>query len=515
MLKYPYYKDNPKLKLSVVVTVHGTKEYFSNCRKFPDGYYVKGVDLVEDAQGKWVKPKLRPVKVAPVVKTIIDHETGKEVESTSGLRSGIVGFDEKNKPIYGYYTPNEYKNVIVILQREGKCNVISESILNPANFQEKYSEGVYYETTGWRKDSIEDLKRKDLAIDNNRHNYNIEDDPNIYARAIKLYENSNIPLDNDIKYLSNYIKGVSFGVELETINGILPKHILAKYGVIICKDGSIKDRNGHYPPEYVTVPLIGAKGLQTLRNLSKEIALRSDIDIKCSYHVHIGGMNIDRVLMVALFRLCSKIQNDVFRMFPYYKTEPNGFKEKNYCKKLPAVINAYGAKDFNDYINNSYQDICTFLSGGHRLDMDFNRKAKINPWGGEKWNIKTRYYWVNFVNPVFGKRDTIEFRIHTPTLNADKIINWLMMCIAIIKYAETNPKDCVTTKKVTFTDVLSHYGNSRGTSFGNHLSKRLIEYYENRVEYFKKDFERGDYQSNRELVEDQKFEFNISSLNKS
>ena len=499
MLKYPYYQDNPKLKLVVVQTVHGTTEYLSNCKKYPEGYLVKGkdLDLVNDV---WVKKE----------KLIFDYETKSYVTSVLKLIKGIIGFDVNNNPIYGYFSPNPYNNCYIVYK--GRTQTFINVNFLPSNYVEKISAGVYYNITELSAQDIRQLSVKKLALDNANHVYNAEDNMAFFTKAIELYEHSTIPLDKDIKYLSTYIKDFTFGVELETINGTLPQHIMNKYGVIICKDGSIKDDRGKYPPEYVTVPLKGAKGLQTLRNLSKEISKRSSVDIKCSYHVHIGGMDIDRIFMVSLFNLCTKIQDDVFKMFPYYKTKPEGIKEKNYCKKLPYILSSCGSSNFNTYINSSFEDIYMFLSGGVKMCGDFNRKNKHNPWGGEKWTIKTRYYWVNFVNPLFGKRDTIEFRIHTPTLNSDKIINWLMMCIAIIKFAETKVKVCISKNKIPFTDVLNIFSLMRKSSYSLFLTRKLKEYYNNRVEYFAKDFKNGDYISEKELLSDDTFEFNISKI---
>lgn len=41
------YQDNPNLKLKVVDTVHGKKEYRRNCRKIKDKYYIVNVDCFE------------------------------------------------------------------------------------------------------------------------------------------------------------------------------------------------------------------------------------------------------------------------------------------------------------------------------------------------------------------------------------------------------------------------------------------------------------------------------------
>lgn len=44
---------------------------------------------------------------------------------------------------------------------------------------------------------------------------------------------------------------------------------------------------------------------------------------------------------------------------------------------------------------------------------------------------------------------TIEFRIHTPTRNADKIYAWLLITSAILKYAEENIPEVLDRDRLT------------------------------------------------------------------
>ena len=501
-LRHPYYRDDRSLPLIIVITIHGDKEYKVNCKSINGKFYVKGRDLFYNiTDDTWTINK----------KLIMDHELGIEVEDNLNLIKGIVGF-ENDLEIKGSFSPNPLKNCKLVTEH-GLVICIDYALLNPKLYLENYSEGVYYKLNQLRPNDITKLIQKKNIINNINSVYNVDDDKNAFDKAIEIYNKSKFPIDKDLRMVSMYIKDLTFGAELECINGTLPSHLLAKYGVIICKDGSTKDENGHYPPEYVTVPLKGAKGLQTLRNLSAEIAKRSDISIKCSYHLHIGGMPITRVFMVSLYRLCYKIQNDVFKMFPYYKTNPEGVKEKNYCKKLlNNIVSSYGNKNFNDYINDSFTDIYTFLSGGLIMDSNHNIKSKNNPWGQNKWDMKTRYYWVNFINPIFGKHNTIEFRLHTPTLNPDKIINWLLMCSAIIKFAENHTELCIKLNKISFVQVLNFYKDFFNTIHSENLSNNLINYYNNRVTYFEKDIKNNDVTSLKELTEDSIYSFNTTKI---
>jgi hypothetical protein len=484
--KYPYYRYDSSFPLQTVETIHGLVEYKINCRTIGGRNYVKGIDVFYDeTTGKWVNEP---------VSEILDYETGQKVSSTAGMNRGIVEITD-GKEVKGFYTPNVFKNCKVV-NEEGVVPCIDYNILPPDQYGESYSEGIYYKLSLLSGAGMRDLVKKQLKVNHSHNAYNVEDDAKGFAAAIATFEKSEFPIDKDIKAVSRYLNDISFGAELETINGTLPPHLLAKYGVMICKDGSTKNADGLYPAEFVTVPLKGAKGLQTLRNLSQEIAKRSDVDIKCSYHLHLGSVEITRVFMVSLYRLCFKIQNDVFRMFPFYKTKPDGIKEKNYCKKLQNILSAYGTKDFNEYINNSFTDIFSMLSGGLKMDENYNIKSKRNPWGNSKWEMKTRYFWVNLINPIFGKHDTIEFRLHTPTLNPDKIINWLLMCVAIMRFAENNTERCIRLN----------------TDYCDKLSTNLVSYYRNRVEYFERDLKNGDLVSKREMQDDNNFSFSTIDI---
>jgi hypothetical protein len=83
---------------------------------------------------------------------------------------------------------------------------------------------------------------------------------------------------------------------------------------------------------------------------------------------------------------------------------------------------------------------------------DFKQPHPKDLTGTRKWCIKSRYKAVNFVNSVcYDGPKTIEYRFLRPSYNFSKIIGWLFIFAAFIKYAEQNAKQATVFCKKQFT----------------------------------------------------------------
>lgn len=484
-----YYKDNKNLPIKTVETVSGEKEYRINCIKYKEGFLVKGKDLffMEDTQ-KWTRK----------TKLFFNHSTQTYVRNTRGLIEGVIDKDLN----IGWFKEDIYKSCLIS---------INDVIFKCIDFQllednplvvEDISTGNFVKRTDYISNNINYFKEK-REVFNDSHVYSIADDMFSFETKQAIYNAYNPEIKKSFVRYSQLLDNITFGIEIETINGSLPIRDLHKNGVIICKDGSIR-KTDIYPPEYVTIPYTGAKGLQSIHNLCKEITKRSNIDNTCSLHIHIGGISFDRLFLVSLYKLCYKIQNDIFDIFPFFKRNEIKYlgKEKNYCKKIDDIFIKYNDGSFKNYIHYNYERLFKFITG-HNFSEERNTKNKFNPFGERKWNINSRYYWINFTNIFLGKQDTIEFRIHNATTNADKITAWLYMCYAIIKYAKLNTMKCISDEPISFRDdVLYSLGNGK-------VINNLQEYYDIRKAYFKNHADNKNYESGEDLIEDNIFTFNI------
>lgn len=83
--------------------------------------------------------------------------------------------------------------------------------------------------------------------------------------------------------------------------------------------------------------------------------------------------------------------------------------------------------------------------------------------------------WCNFLNFFFAHSKTIEFRIHETTANFDKLLIYMLTCVAILKYAE-NFKS-VFTETVTLKDIIDDY-------FPETAAKQIMDYWQTRRSTF-------------------------------
>lgn len=77
---------------------------------------------------------------------------------------------------------------------------------------------------------------------------------------------------------------------------------------------------------------------------------------------------------------------------------------------------------------------------------------------------------------------TIEFRCHTPTVNANKVINWLFILVAIIKYTSKHIRE-LTTVPQSELPVLTLAGVIEA-AYPKKISSILIRYIHDRMDHY-------------------------------
>lgn len=294
---------------------------------------------------------------------------------------------------------------------------------------------------------------------------------------LKDQKKNNIP----ITYINTLGKKYTYGLEIETISGALPRYISRKLYCSAVFDGSLrhKDDNTAYGLEYVTDVLTGDNGLLELKKLTNILSKRCLINYQCGIHTHIGGADFTKENIVLMYDLYQRIQNEVYLMMPLSR------RNNEYCSKLPKL--SYQDKmdnikqDYKLKINMYYDEIVKFLSKKDTAGKSVNKK-KDHPAGFKcGYDHKSaRYCWVNFVPSVFNTRKnniyTIEFRPMSASMSYTKIKNWLLVCMALVDVVENHKQAILDGKVNTLFDILH-------LSYGNN-AKPIIEYVASRIDKF-------------------------------
>lgn len=233
-----------------------------------------------------------------------------------------------------------------------------------------------------------------------------------------IFKNKQSIKDNETHYLlSDYLK-YTFGIEFETSQGYIPENLCFRDGLIPLRDGSIN------APEYSTIILNGNKGISLLHQQIETLKEYTNFNKDCSLHMHFGNYPIDPNALFNLYLVCKNLQYELESILPKLTFYSSEYKDngKNYCKKLPTYDNfemMYEKLVGRNFFGNLYQ--------AHPNDIEHKRK----------WNISTRYYFVNFINALcYNSNKTIEFRFLRPTYNFKKIILWIYIFNAILEYSE-------------------------------------------------------------------------------
>lgn len=399
----PSYSENSNLKLQIVETRFGQKEYRRLCKLIKGSYHIINKDCF------FINNQWHRIDNGKITK---DWETDEWILiplNTNKYNHGIVKIENDGTIITGWFKHNLYKNVNV--HNYGKA--ISSDILSNY-FVEDIANNMWISRSCLSEKDISQITQiRKSSYNFSSCTYNIDDDVKNFNNIRALYNNFPTSISNFATKLSKYIGNTSFGIEVETSLGNIPSNICAQLGLIPCKDGSLGEN--YKSAEWVSVPMTGAKGLQNIVNIGNITSKRCNVDIHCSYHIHYGNIPITRNYIVSLYLLYYKIQNELLEMFPYYKTDWRGVKQKNYCEKLKKLglvaLKEITHEDYKNYINFAYKQIFVFLSEGVEPSEDCNIKIETHPIK-DKWARKdSRYKLMNLQNMIFSPRRTAEVRL--------------------------------------------------------------------------------------------------------
>lgn len=459
-------------KIITVKTFDGTIAEKSQCR------YIKGEYFIKEKQCFFIDGKWYRINSGVIVK---DYETN-EYLLKSLLRNQVYGIVDyiDSKIVYGYFTRNIFTNEIGLIINSDE-RISQQDILN-SDIATKCGLKRDKRTTVWYNKKVNPLHALGFSSGNSpfRIARSIFKNPLEYQAGPSInkftnYYNQYTSKYGDYGLESKFYKevgGYSWGIEYETYDGIIPENELIKTGLIPLRDGSL---DGGI--EYTTIPLHGQSGLGVINKQCELLKEHTLINSNCSMHIHVGGFKLDKETIVSLYVLNYILQNDIFKMFPVSYCKSSIIKRQDYNKPLP-ILGVNKTISCDDYFNKIFK----FLDPNTKFKT-FGKTHSNDPENRSKWYIKSRYHFVNFIPTIFNNSGTIEYRVHTPTQNSTKVINWLFILIGIIKFAEKN-KLLISENIYKFLHSGINLSEILNSVYSEELATYLVTYTENRIEYY-------------------------------
>jgi len=450
----------------LVVTINGKKTEKSNCRLINKEYYLIGDNEIKDSGDVYLIDD-RYVR-ENTGRIAFNHSVNCYQLKNENLIYGIVSMDDRCVFEKGHFNKNE--DFVTLVEKDKTINLcINEKIIN-RSFREEMSTGIYYHISLRKASQFNSIKKISRELKESL----AYDSIGIMDKYISRYDNKYNPIINkNIEKYSKAIGNLTFGFEFETIKGSIPKPKLDNLPLIPLRDGSIEGL------EYVTIPLKGSKGIKAIIDCVKELDKRTIYNNDCSMHLHIGNVPRTPEFILAFYKLASAYQEEVFSMFPLYKKYNFDVKRKNYSKpfpldeinfKLDPKINIKNKEDLDKNFNILFKHLAE-RKNFYDYDCDLNNVSfhPSDPNGHQKWNIKKRYYAVNFIPLIFGNKQTIEFRIHTPTYDIDKILNFLFINSYLINYTIKNQEKILSEPYFLY----SRGGGGIASVISNHIVENI------------------------------------------
>lgn len=473
-------------KEKFVVTINNETLPISKTRKYDSGFYKIGDKKIKDSGDCYLMDNGSYYRI-DTTQIVWDYSSN-EYSFSKDLTFGIID-NNLNK---GYFK-KDINSIIVEMEDGYRIYALNKLIIEKNySFREKLSDGNFYHIS--RMKAYDFIKKSPPTSE-----YKTSlpyDSKDILEQNIMNYEKYYTPsftLNNE-ESINKLIQDLSFGLEFETVAGQIPKNIHNRLGLIPLRDGSISGL------EYVTIPLSGVKGICNVIESVKELKYRTDYNDTCSMHLHIGNIPRTPEFITAFFKLTLALQDEIFSMFNLYKKYNFRYKNKNYSAPFNTydILSKLDPVITKDNLIKNFNVIFTELSEGHSLssygdrgDLSQVSHHPKDPTGQQKWNIHSRYHIHNFVPLLFGNKKTIEFRIHTPTYDVNKIMFFMFINSILVNFTKLNFERILQqNEKYNLTDIISEYSEQNNINFGFYIN--IINYINDRKKFVEDKNRKGD-----------------------
>lgn len=419
-----------KEKLPIkVITVKGDSQLKINCKKIEDSYYLIDRDIFKINNSYVLEAN-----------TGIDQATGLRFnKSNMGdislvlLEDDFLGYSSIVKYKFVRRYPASLKYVV-----RGCFDGYLAPYYSP-NWKKNEKMFEYFGIVAeFSEEAMLYLEQSKLNAIRTHKIYNTTQ----YPEFTKLSK-SLLPSNDKFSFLpGNY----TYGFEIETSLGQFLQTNPIDYGFVTLYDGSI---SGH---EYASIPIEKDK-LLNIERFCKVLKKTHLTNKYCSVHIHIGNIPFSHDLLLALYSIFYRIQDELHEICSPYKKDLNYLankfrgEAKDHCQYLPKLPEL------------SVNNICDVFFRELKIspkDFRTSRSQEILE-GTNKWNIHGRYFFTNFVNYCLKEGGTLELRLLQGTFNYDRIFNWLAINMAVINFAINNTELILKAKdKIFLEDCLSY-----------------------------------------------------------
>lgn len=174
----------------------------------------------------------------------------------------------------------------------------------------------------------------------------------------------------------------------------------------IVTDASITGRNGF---ELVSPVLRGEDGMEQVKKACKALKkCNALINRSCGMHIHFGARDFETKQWKNLYKNYINYEGLIDSFMPVSRRASNNFYCKSMKHKFRSEAAAYTAIDGCSSIEQIAQKVC-----------DRNRYFKLNA-------------------ESFFRHGTVEFRQHSGTIEADKVVNWITFLSNLVEYSKNN-----------------------------------------------------------------------------
>ena len=337
-------------------------------------------------------------------------------------------------------------------------------------------EGYFNDNTDYCYSECDDIyfMNSEIANDRDYHHSERQDD---WVHSDDLNDNDEYTIAKNY-YSKTFHKSsgiqYTFGVEMETCDGYVEYNYACdnKLWMDCVHDGSVEGS------EYRTGVLQGDLGFEHLKHLCEHLSKCCYVDKTCGVHVHIGGANFNRKFSMYSIMLGLLIQDEL------YSVMPKSRGTSSYCVKIPenkykCIIPASKRK-YPMIHRKNLQLISDYVYDRNKPFDKHNNKKTVHPNGHY---ASTRYKWLNLNNCSYRTGpETIEFRLHSGSLDYEKIYNWILVCMCFVRYVENNQRDIIDAyyKRTNFFGIKTIVE----AGLNSDMAKSVVEFYRKRYDKF-------------------------------